>query len=208
MSDLKAVEDLGLFGERLCLDFTNTAGAHPIVPGRNFLTSYDHLLMWAQYEKLLSADMSAHLMTLAAENPNRAESALQQAVEIRETIYRILSAEADGRSPDAGDMAVFNQALLTGLPQMELMKSESGHYGWQWIGDSDDLVGILSPVVWDAADLMQSDTLHQVRECAGDDCNWLFLDTSRNHSRRWCDMKSCGNRAKVRSHYYRTHQTD
>ena len=42
-----------------------------------------------------------------------------------------------------------------------------------------------------------------VRECGASDCAWLFLDTSKNHHRRWCDMTRCGNRAKVRRFYAR-----
>jgi len=53
-------------------------------------------------------------------------------------------------------------------------------------------------------DLLTSDRLSAVRECAADDCAWLFLDESRNRSRRWCDMKVCGNRQKARLHYHRS----
>jgi len=48
--------------------------------------------------------------------------------------------------------------------------------------------------------LTSSQRLNQVRQCRGDNCGWLFVDGSKNHSRRWCDMRDCGNRAKVRRH--------
>ena len=50
---------------------------------------------------------------------------------------------------------------------------------------------------------LTSEELDQVRECAGNTCGWLFVDMSRNHSRHWCDMRDCGNRAKVRRYYQR-----
>jgi predicted RNA-binding Zn ribbon-like protein len=59
---------------------------------------------------------------------------------------------------------------------------------------------MLGPVAKSAADLLASEELDLARECAGDDCGWLFIDRTRNHSRRWCDMKSCGNLAKVHSY--------
>jgi predicted RNA-binding Zn ribbon-like protein len=62
-------------------------------------------------------------------------------------------------------------------------------------------------VVKSAGDLLISGELDNVRVCSAPDCQWLFLDTSKNHSRRWCDMKGCGNRAKVRRHYERKKQS-
>jgi len=58
-------------------------------------------------------------------------------------------------------------------------------------------------IVRSAADLLTSDKLHDVRACSAEDCRWLFLDISKNHSRRWCDMETCGNQAKARRHYRR-----
>jgi predicted RNA-binding Zn ribbon-like protein len=76
-----------------------------------------------------------------------------------------------------------------------------GARGLAWAPLADD---VLAPVVWSAAELLTSGPLERVRECPGDDtCGWLFLDTSRNGSRRWCDMRTCGNRAKARRHYCR-----
>jgi predicted RNA-binding Zn ribbon-like protein len=64
---------------------------------------------------------------------------------------------------------------------------------------------MLWPIAQSAADLMTSDKRNSVRQCGADDCAWLFLDESRNHSRRWCDMKTCGNRQKARRHYASKH---
>jgi predicted RNA-binding Zn ribbon-like protein len=62
---------------------------------------------------------------------------------------------------------------------------------------------MLAPIVKSAADLLLSDMLDRVKQCEGDPCGWLFLDTSRNRSRRWCSMEDCGNRAKARRFYQR-----
>ncbi len=203
MSSTEDVERLGLLGERLCLDFTNTIGQHPRLPtSKDFLNCYDNLISWSQYVKLLGEDDATRLRGLAATRPDEAEQALRKAVMLRETIYRILSAESHQSDPDRADMHTLHQALSAGLPQMQLVRCD-GTYQWAWAGDADDLARMLWPVAWDAAELLKSEQLHEVRECAGETCNWLFLDTSRNHSRQWCDMKSCGNRAKARRHYQR-----
>ena len=71
----------------------------------------------------------------------------------------------------------------------------------EFSGDEDALECMLCPVVRDAADLLTSRELERVGRCADERCGWLFVDTSRNRSRRWCSMESCGNRAKARRHY-------
>jgi predicted RNA-binding Zn ribbon-like protein len=74
---------------------------------------------------------------------------------------------------------------------------------WDW----HEVDGVLELPIWivarSAADLLVSSELERVRECAGEKCDWLFLDASRNQSRRWCDMAACGNRAKAQRNYAR-----
>jgi predicted RNA-binding Zn ribbon-like protein len=86
--------------------------------------------------------------------------------------------------------------------------SHSGQeYRWEWKCSRGEMIGwVLWPIALSAADLLASEKLGSVRRCAGDNCAWLFLDESRNHSRRWCDMKICGNRQKARRHYKKSSQ--
>ena len=99
--------------------------------------------------------------------------------------------------------------LITGgelLPQEAGGDASSPSFAWTRTDAADSLTAPLRPVVRSAAELLTSpETLLRVRECDGTDCTWLFLDQSRNRSRRWCSMESCGNRAKVRRHYRRRH---
>jgi predicted RNA-binding Zn ribbon-like protein len=78
-----------------------------------------------------------------------------------------------------------------------------GRFGWSWADDPVNLEMPLWPVTRSAADLLTSSDLRSLRLCASDTCAWLFLDTSRNGSRRWCSMRTCGNRAKARRHHAR-----
>jgi predicted RNA-binding Zn ribbon-like protein len=80
----------------------------------------------------------------------------------------------------------------------------AGGYALSW-PDSAELDRMLWPLATSALSLLLSEEVGRIKECAADDCHWLFLDSSRNQSRRWCDMKACGNRAKAR-HYYHRHQ--
>jgi predicted RNA-binding Zn ribbon-like protein len=63
---------------------------------------------------------------------------------------------------------------------------------------------LLVGAVLDALDIAR-ESPGRVRECAGERCPVVFLDTSRNGSRRWCSMERCGSRAKARA-YYRRHR--
>jgi predicted RNA-binding Zn ribbon-like protein len=207
MSYTEDVEALGLLQERLCLDFVNSSGTHPHQAHNDFLTTYDHLIQWARFVGLISENDMIHLLDLARQYPLKAERTLEQAIELRETLYRILAAQAREASPDEADLLALIETLTAGLPQMRLARGANGWYEWTWSGEADDLARMLWPVAWDATELLKSDHLQYIRECAGENCNWLFLDTSRNHSRRWCDMKQCGNRAKARTHYHRTRIT-
>jgi predicted RNA-binding Zn ribbon-like protein len=89
---------------------------------------------------------------------------------------------------------------------VRVIRNESG-FTWGWDKQSDALDRMLWPVARSAADLLTSDHLNRVHQCGGKDCTWLFVDTSRNHSRQWCDMGDCGNRAKARRFYQRTRGT-
>jgi predicted RNA-binding Zn ribbon-like protein len=74
----------------------------------------------------------------------------------------------------------------------------AGGFEWKWAGDEDALDRMVWPVARSAADVLVSDEGSRVRRCAGESCHWFFLDSGRNRSRRWCDMRDCGNRAKAR----------
>ena len=197
MIDTGDVQALELLNERLCLDFTNTAGQHPSKPADEFLTSYQNLVQWSVFAGVVSQEGAQQLLTQAQQRPLDAESALNYAVAVRETIFRVLAAAADERDPDAADMAGYNHILSRAMTHLRMAPNAAG-LGWAWSVEADDLEQMLWPVVWSAAELLTSPDLPHLRLCASDECDWLFLDTSKNHSRRWCDMKICGNREKIR----------
>ena len=115
------------------------------------------------------------------------------------------AAIAKGRSPDADDVRALNGALSTAFAHLRVATSTGG-FAWEWAEGDQPLERMLWPVVRSAAELLTSDKLSLVKQCAG--CGWLFVDRSRNHSRRWCDMRYCGNRAKARRFYARQQGQD
>lgn len=206
MIDTRDIEDFSPLKERLCLDFINTSDEHPSTSGAELLTSYTRLVAWSVYCNPISDEQGETLLALAAQHPTKAADALGFALTVRETLFRVLSARAAERQPDAADMQAFNAILAQAMSHLRMTPSEA-HFYWTCALDENDLATMIWPVVWSAAELMTSRDLHYLRECASEDCEWLFLDTSKNHSRRWCSMKDCGNRSKARSHYHRARQS-
>jgi predicted RNA-binding Zn ribbon-like protein len=191
-----------LTGGLLCLDFANTVDDRTEVHPQELLNSYNDLVLWSQQAHVLTEQEAQRLLEKAARRPSEASRVLQQAVAIRETIFRIFKAVAEDESPEDEDLVSLSAAVADAQNHAQIVLKANGFIG-NWAGNAGDLDRMLWPVVRSAADFLTSDELDTVRVCASDSCDWLFLDTSKNHSRRWCNMKSCGNREKARRFYSR-----
>jgi predicted RNA-binding Zn ribbon-like protein len=189
-----------LSGGAPCLDFANTWGDRRR-PASDRLHGYAELLAFARQANVLPAATLDAVAAGAAAHPRAADAAFAAARETRETLYRLFSDAARHRPRAAGDLAALNDQLAEALPHLRLAPCGEG-YEWTWSDDAG-LLAPLRPILRSAADLLAAPELARVRECDGATCTWLFLDRSRNRSRRWCDMESCGNRAKAARHYHR-----
>ncbi len=194
-------QTLNLKSGRLCLDFANTADWHASDQPEERLNSYADLVAWAKGVGILTEGQQ-QLVSAAMNQAAEAADVLAQAVELREAIFRIFSAVSVGTSPTATDLTILNQALSAALGRLQLVSTPTG-FGWEWNAGGDSLDQMLWPVAQSASDLLTSEELNRVGQCADERCGWLFMDMSRNRSRRWCDMGDCGNRAKARRHYQR-----
>jgi predicted RNA-binding Zn ribbon-like protein len=194
-----------LSGGALCLDFANTVSRRhlPHLCAEHLL-NYSDLIAFAEQSKLLSPQLAGKLRPRWNRNPPEAGDAFRKAIVFREGLYRAFSAIAHNKPARPDDLQQINDSALEALQHRNLARVKNG-YGWEWQSDGSDLDRILWPIALSAADLLTSKDRDDIRECGADDCEWLFLDHSRNGSRRWCDMKSCGNRQKARRHYRRVH---
>jgi predicted RNA-binding Zn ribbon-like protein len=190
--------------EVLCLNFCNTLNWHASQNPIEELNTYADLVAWGFETSLLSADEANHLIHLGNEQPELARAALADAVNLREALYRIFVAIIHGDAPKKDDLSILTNFWHTASKQMRLA-SHAGEIAWEYETHGDDQRRMLWPVVHSAVELLQSDQRHRIGQCEDDrGCGYLFLDTSRNQSRRWCSMESCGNRAKANRHYTRT----
>jgi predicted RNA-binding Zn ribbon-like protein len=193
-----------LVGGRPCLDFANTVGGDRFHAPREILSSYTDLLAFAGQAGLLGAAQAKSLQERALRDPRAAAQALERARQLRESIFRIFWALGSRKKPAPGDLAVLNRTLSAALGHREIA-AQGGSYALSW-KETGDLDRPIWPIATSAADLLAETDRAPIRMCglsADDECTWIFLDETKNRSRRWCSMKDCGNRAKARRHYHR-----
>jgi len=189
----------------LCLDFANTVAWHASEQPEDRLDSYLDLVRWGEGAGILTPGRAAKLRQVAREEAGAAAATFAEAVRLREALYRIFAAVADEDEVAGADLDLLNDHLARALSHLKVVPAAPA-FSWAWQERSHDLHQILWPVARSAANLLTGDrdTLDRVGQCADDrGCGYLFVDSSRNRSRRWCSMESCGNRAKVHRHYLR-----
>jgi predicted RNA-binding Zn ribbon-like protein len=182
--------------------FVNTAAARP--ENRQVgVRTYEELLTWSQQTGVVSTVEAESLRRRAAERPEEAAAALARAVELRAALIRLFLATAADAMPTAADLDAVNRALAAAMPARRLVPGETGLV-WGWGGDADALDRVLWPLVESAAELLISTAGRpHVRRCAAVDCGLFFVDRSSSRQRKWCEMKTCGNRVKSLRHYHR-----
>jgi len=180
------------------LEFANTVHWHASQHPQDTLRSYPDLVSWAHEAGLTTDRQARQLVGLAQAQPGAARRALDRALRLREAIYRIFIAVIHDKPVGATDLDALNAVVKKLGGDAQIKRTRSG-FVWAWRTDGGDLESFLDPIALSAANLLLSEKHQWVGQCADDrGCGWLFLDTSKNHSRRWCDMNDCGNRAKQR----------
>lgn len=199
--------DFEISGGHPALDFTNTISRRSDPDdSRERLTNYGRLVSWGLQAGLVTAKEAERLRAKAADQPRAAVAALRRAVAVREAIFELFVTIARGKRAPASALDALNAALPGAMASLRVGPEREG-FAWQFAPHETDLAPMLSPILRAAADLLTSDDRARVRECGSDTCFWLFLDHSKNGTRRWCDMKVCGNREKARRHYRREKRT-
>ena len=186
------------------LEFTNTVHNHASEHPSETLFKYEDLIAWAKRVGLLREEQVQTLMRKAANQPDQAALILTKSLGLREAIYRIFVAQARGKSPANEDLGILNSVLAQLTSGAQVVRRPN-RFEWQWNFDENALETPLWLIALSTVDLMTSENYQWVGQCADEDgCGWLFVDTSKNHSRRWCHINDCGNRAKQRRYQKRT----
>jgi len=189
-------------GGHLALDFVNTVGSRD-GDADDHLVSYGDLVAWAEARGVVARADAARLRRAAAAAPEDARAACRRAIRLREAIYGVFHRRASGKPPAADDLATLNRFVAEMYRDAQLVV-DGGRVVLQTGSPAGTLDRPFAPVIRAAIDLLTGDQAPLVGTCADDTCGWLFLDTTRNRTRRWCTMKDCGNRNKVRRFRSRT----
>jgi len=190
------------FPDDLCLSFANTRYYRGTDPATETLTDLDAVLAWCRSATLLSSSGEKALRR-AWRDDAKSSAIFQDAIALRETVYRIFFCTAEDKSPTAADLDALNRAHRSAPGRIGIARAGSG-FAWRVSPVAEPSVpSLLAPVVWSAANLLTGPHLARVRHCANERCLWLFFDDSKSGTRRWCSMSACGNRAKAHRHYVR-----
>jgi predicted RNA-binding Zn ribbon-like protein len=190
-----------LVGGALCLDFVNTLDDRFTSEPKELLKTYVDLARFGEDTGILSDTEVDRLFTRSRILPQDAQQALAAAIELREAMYAVSWASVNKKPAPRTQLMILNQFAQASAQHVRLVESARG-FDWKF-DEALNFDAPLWPIARSAADLLASDRLALVRPCAARDCLWLFLDTSKNHRRRWCDMAKCGNRAKFQRFYKR-----
>ena len=186
----------------MSLDFVNTLDDRFTNEPKELLTSYIDLARFGEDTGVLNDQQVDRLLAWSMQRKEEAQKALKSAIELREAISEIFYAVARRKPVPASAVAILNGHLQEAAQHLKLFPGK-GRFEWKFESGPNDFYAPLWPIARDGAELLASDRLEFVRACASKTCEWLFLDESKNHRRRWCDMTKCGNRAKVKRFYVR-----
>ena len=184
------------------LAFVNTLAARDTASPAERLVSYDALLDWSHEAGLMKGDDLERLSARAKRRAADAAAIVERARTLRELLHATFRATSEGHAPAPPTLAALSAQLSAWYPHGRLVPAD-GALQWVYAGD-DDLERPLWELARAATRLLTSPLLARVHACAAEDCRWWFFDDTKNGSRRWCDMKTCGNRDKVRR--YRARQ--
>jgi predicted RNA-binding Zn ribbon-like protein len=186
-------------GGNVAIDFTNTIGSRGGTPDEHLMVFAD-VVSWAETRRVIGRTEAERLRREAARRPAAANAALASLLALRESLYRAIGAAAAGRKPPPADLERINAAVAA-VYARAVLRPRGNRLELAFTRADDEAPldePIATPVVRAAIDLLTTDAIGRVRTCADQTCGWLFADTTRSGTRRWCDMKVCGNRSKVR----------
>lgn len=185
-------------GGDVAADFFNTVGWR-LDPDRRHeqLPTYPHLLAWITKTGLLARDETETLSRLAREQPELASAEHDLVIEMREDTYDALTADEHPK--------VLQRHLSSAHANSQLTRDSDG--AWTWAPSTLDLSTPRHLLALELARMLTSPEIVRFQRCGDRFCGWVFLDTSRQHNRRWCSAEDCGNRNRVRAHYQRSKTT-
>jgi len=197
MKENQRFSEIRLDGGNLSLDFVNTIHDRYEEPIKDYLRHYPDLVGWAHFSKAITGPQKERLLQQSREYQREAEQIYQESKQLREAIYDYIVSLINQGKVHPDNTRLMNQWLSKAFSNLELIRSGDS-FELDWKADSFGLESVLWPIIKSFTDLITSDARGRIRLCPN--CGWAFVDRSKNSSRRWCSMETCGNREKARRH--------
>ncbi|KPK83634.1 MAG: hypothetical protein AMS27_12330 [Bacteroides sp. SM23_62_1] len=196
---IRTIETIELDGGWLCLDFTNTVSNRFEEPYFDYLSCYKDILKWMKRLNLFSHEEIKQIGSFFKKYPDIAEKQYKKIIEVREILYRMFSSVSRDQQPPENILKRFNKYLSETFRDLRIRVTKNRIVKEDWHRKDQDLLPFQHIIIKSAYELLNSDLLLKVKEC--DNCGWLFLDRSKNISRRWCNMQTCGSTIKAQKYY-------
>lgn len=198
MAPEAAISEHDLLGGRLALDFVNTVEPRIGAEQRDYLPDYSALADWSAHSGTVTANEADALRLAASADVDRGAAVWRRAIAMREALYRLVLAAAESRSPQPPDLEVLTRAFAR-AQQHAMLTANGGEIRWRW-DSAVDLERPLWEIARSAVEILTTDDAGRLGVCrhGTDGCGWVFVDATKNRSRRWCGMADCGTRAKSR----------
>ena len=189
---------LDLVGGALALDFTNTSSGRGTPRHIEHIRDFDTLMQWVEHARVVTIPDCARVRASVARKTSAVAVIMKRALETREMIWQLGTVLAQSRNVPADLRAALATAHAVNLAHAEI-KDRDGTFIWSWDVQRNVQAAILGPITLSALTLLMDMDLSRTKRCEGTACGWLFFDATKNKSRRWCEMRVCGNRFKVRA---------
>jgi len=197
MNPAPPLNKLRIVSFRPSVNFVNTVDPREGEDPVDYTPTYSALALWAMRARVVTRMEGERLIRTAHASKRQAQAAFGRAITLREPLYRVFSALAAHRRPADSELYIIQHAFHEAIEHAQLYQ-HGQQFHWQV---RHDLELISSRIALDVVDLLESGLANRLKRCPGSgDCGWIFMDTSKNGTRRWCSMAGCGNRVKARRH--------
>lgn len=197
---IRTIIDTEFDGGSICLDFVNTVRNRFEEPVFEYLLTPGDWIIWVKRKKLVSNE---ELRKLKAASKNSANE-FNQILRCREDFYQMFKAIANDKKPSEKMLETLNKNISYYFKHLSIEIGSNRKVQLKLSTRKNSLLLPLLHVLHSSFELLNSESINRVKECDG--CGWIFLDKSKNRSRRWCNMKTCGSTDKTRRYYYKQKQ--
>jgi predicted RNA-binding Zn ribbon-like protein len=198
---MRSIATLQLDGGCPVFDFTNTISNRNDPDYFDYLTKYDDFVDWINKIKLLPKGKMDAIAAFSKSHTRKSADTLRQIIEVREVVFKLFSSLAQQQKADREIVDAFNGFFSEALSNMRVEVGRKEVATSFIVSEKTILKEPLYILVKYAFDTLSTQSFDRIKECPT--CRWLFLDTTKNGKRRWCNMQVCGSNDKARRYYHR-----